>query len=89
MTIWDTDATVWTLGLMVLLVPVLIVAIRTSGATAQAKAKSGREQEYQRLTEQAVYSHELTRQKLEEVARQLADISVRVTSVERLLKEVE
>lgn len=89
MTFYDPDAVVWTLGSLILIVPVLIVAIRQSGATARAKAQLAREQEYQRLTELSVTAQELTDQKLGEIAAQLTDISARVTSVERSLKEIE
>ncbi|MFB7645992.1 hypothetical protein ACFC0S_33975 [Streptomyces sp. NPDC056084] len=89
MTFYDPDTLVWTLGSLVLIVPVLIVAIRQSGATARAKAKLAREREYQRLTELALNTQELTDQKLSEIAVQLAEIRASVTSVERSLKEIE
>ncbi|MFJ1843787.1 hypothetical protein [Streptomyces sp. NPDC088146] len=89
MTFYDPDALVWTLGSLVLIVPVLIVAIRQSGATSRAKAKLAREREYQRLTELALNTQELTDQKLGEIVVQLAEIRASVTSVERSLKEIE
>ncbi|MFB7916760.1 hypothetical protein [Streptomyces sp. NPDC056061] len=89
MTFYDPDAVVWALGSLVLIVPVVIVAIRQSGATTRAKAQLAREREYQRLTELSVTAQEVTDQKLGEIAAQLADISRRVTSVEWSLKEIE
>ncbi|MFF4038459.1 hypothetical protein [Streptomyces sp. NPDC001816] len=89
MRLYDPDTVVWTLGALVLVVPVIIVAIRQSGATARAKAKLAREQEYQRLTELAVSTQQLTDHKLAEISITLADISKRVASMERALKEIE
>ncbi|MFD7840646.1 hypothetical protein [Streptomyces sp. NPDC059761] len=89
MTLYDPDAIVWTLGVLVLIVPVLIVAIRQSGATARTKAQLAREREFQRLTELALNTQELTEHKLGEIALQLEEIRTRVTSVERSLREIE
>ncbi|MFE0510756.1 hypothetical protein [Streptomyces sp. NPDC058964] len=89
MRLYDPDAVVWTLGTLVLIVPVLIVAIRQSGATARTKAQLAREREYQRLTELAVNTQELTDHKLAEISTQLAEIKDRVASMERSLKEID
>ncbi|MFF2962495.1 hypothetical protein ACFVT1_26975 [Streptomyces sp. NPDC057963] len=89
MRFYDPDTIVWTLGALLLVVPVIIVAIRQSGATARAKAKLAREQEYQRLAELTVNTQQLTHHKLAEISIALADISKRVASTERALKEIE
>ncbi|MFI6146502.1 hypothetical protein [Streptomyces sp. NPDC051109] len=89
MTLYDPDAIVWTLGVLVLIVPVLIVAIRQSGATARTTAQLAREREYQRLAELALATQELTEHELGEITVRLEEIRTRVTSVERSLKEIE
>ncbi|MFE2728083.1 hypothetical protein [Kitasatospora sp. NPDC059327] len=89
MTIYDSDAIILTLGALLLIAPVMIVAIRQRAATSRAKEVLAREQDYQRLAQTSVSVQELTDQKLTEIAIQLADISARMESVERTLKEID
>ncbi|MFE4977254.1 hypothetical protein ACFRAR_34750 [Kitasatospora sp. NPDC056651] len=89
MTIYDSDAIILTLGALLLIVPVAIVAIRQRAATSRAKEVLAREQDYRHLTQTSVSVQELTDQKLTEIAIQLADISARLESVERTLKEID
>ncbi|MGW6055198.1 hypothetical protein [Streptomyces sp. NPDC055189] len=87
--IYDLDAIIFTLGGLLLLVPVIIVALRQRGKTQRAEAQLAREQDYRRLTELAVTTQELTDHKLTDIAAQLSDMRSRVESMERTLKDVE
>ncbi|GHB72989.1 hypothetical protein GCM10010377_74360 [Streptomyces viridiviolaceus] len=87
--IYDLDGIILTLGGLLLLTPVIIVALRQRGKTQRAEAVLAREQEYRRLTEMALTTQELTDQRLLEISTQLADMRSRVESMERTLKEVE
>lgn len=87
--IYDLDAIIFTLGGLLLLAPVIIVALRQRGKTQRVEAQLAREQDYRRLTELAVTTQELTDHKLTDIAAQLSDMRSRVESMERTLKDVE
>ncbi|WP_367048456.1 hypothetical protein [Streptomyces sp. Je 1-332] len=89
MNIYDLDAIVFTLGGLLLLVPVVIVALRQRGKTQRVEAQLARDQDYRRLTELAVTTQELTDHELTDIAAQLSDMRSRVESMERTLKDVE
>ncbi|MFI6090673.1 hypothetical protein [Streptomyces sp. NPDC051218] len=89
MNIYDLDAIIFTLGGLLLLVPVVIVALRQRGKTQRVEAQLARDQDYRRLTELAVTTQELTDHKLTDIAAQLSDMRSRVESMERTLKDVE
>ncbi|QES52132.1 hypothetical protein DEJ50_03790 [Streptomyces venezuelae] len=86
---YGLDGIILTLGGLLLLTPVIIVALRQRGKTQRAEAVLAREQEYRRLTEMALTTQELTDQKLLLISTQLADMRTRVESMERILKDVE
>ncbi|MEU0391497.1 hypothetical protein ABZ208_01670 [Streptomyces sp. NPDC006208] len=87
--IYGLDGIILTLGGLLLLTPVIIVALRQRGKTQRAEAVLAREQEYRQLTELALTTQELTDQRLSEISTQLADMRSRVESMERTLKDVE
>ncbi|MET9775337.1 hypothetical protein ABZ023_13945 [Streptomyces sp. NPDC006367] len=87
--IYDLNGIIITLGVLLLLTPVIIVALRQIGKTQRAKAVLAREQEYRRLTEMALTTQELLDQRLSEISAQLGDVRARVESMERTLKDVE
>ncbi|MET8683138.1 hypothetical protein ABZV77_02895 [Streptomyces sp. NPDC004732] len=86
---YDVDGVVLTLGALLLLALVAMVALHQRGKTKRAEAVLTRDQEYNRLTELAVTTQELTGQQLQDISAQLADMRSRVESMERTLREVE
>ena len=80
----DTDwqEVIGTIGIFILVTSVIVVSIWQVAATARARAVLAREKEYRQLADRAVVVQEATE-------RQLGEMQARLTSVERLLKDVE
>lgn len=77
------------IGIFALVTTVIAVAITQLGATWRAKAALAREQEYRTLADTATRAQEETAARLAETREQLSELTSRMTSVERVLKEVE
>ncbi len=82
-----------TLYLLTLCLPlgtVLVVfGMRYFALTQQAKARLANDEAYRRIAEQAAGSQSQTAASLAAIQASLAEVGVRLTSVEKVLKEVE
>ena len=76
-------------GIFALLTTVISVTVVQVASSWRAKAVLAREDGYRQLAETAVRSQESTERQLTELGTRLAGIETRMTSVERVLKEVE
>ncbi|MEO3827724.1 hypothetical protein [Actinomadura sp. B10D3] len=86
---WIVEDVVSVIGVFVLLTTVITVGIRQYAAVKRARAEAERDQDHRKLAEAALLVQENTELQLREIAVHLADISTRVESLERILKEVE
>lgn len=72
---------------------VMVVAIwqigTQIGASRRAKAALARDTEYRTIAERALAAQETTEGRLADVAGQLAEMNLRVTAIERVLKDAE
>ena len=84
-----TVGTLFGLGFMLLVTAVTVVIIWQVAVSIRARAAVSREQEYRRLADQAVATQETAQRQLAELNDRMADIQVRMASLERVLKEVE
>lgn len=76
-------------GVFVLIITVTTVGIWQLAATWRAKAALARESEYKLLAERSVAAQESSERRLSELGERVAEMQVRIQSVERILKEVE
>lgn len=67
---------------------VLIVVIWQGMITARSRASVAREEAYRTLAERATAAQEQTAADQEKIAEGMADLRVRVASIEKLLREV-
>jgi hypothetical protein len=86
---WVFEDVVSVIGVFVLLTTVITVGIRQFAGVRRARTEADRDQDYRKLAETALLLQENTELHLREMAVHLADISARVESLERILKEVE
>lgn len=86
---YDPEGVIITLGGLLLVTLVVVVALLQRGRTQRAEAVLIHEQECRRLAELAVSTQELTDQRLQEISTQLTDVRARIESMERILKDVE
>jgi hypothetical protein len=77
------------LGTLVLGTVVLVVMIRQVGNLMVARTNIAREEEYQRLATQSLEAQRRSVDAQELLTRQVTELTTRLTSVERLLKQVE
>lgn len=85
----DVAEAVGAIGIFAMLIIVLVAVISRIAPTWRARAELARDQEYRALAEQAARTQqELTRQ-LGELSGRLTTMETRMTSVERLLREVD
>jgi len=84
-----TVGTLFGLGFMLLVTAVTVVVIWQVAASIRARAAVSREQEYRRLADEAVATQETAQRQLAGLNDRMADIQVRMASLERVLKEVE
>lgn len=77
------------IGLFTLVITVVTVVIVQVAATLRARATVSREAEYKTLAEAAVRAQEGTERQLAELGQRLVTMESRMTSLERLLKEVD
>lgn len=77
------------IGLFTLVTTVIVVTIVQVATSWRAKATLAREVEYRKLAETAVRTQESTERQLAELGERMADLQARMSSLERILKEVE
>jgi len=77
------------IGLFLLATAVLTTLIWQFGATWRAKVGLAREQEYRALAEAAVRAQEASEKRLADMDTQLGVLREQLSSVERVLKQVE
>ncbi len=68
---------------------IAIVVIWQVGTSRRAKAALARDTELRRIAERAVATQEATEGRLTQVTNQLAEMDLRVATVERILKDAE
>ncbi|MBL7490018.1 hypothetical protein I6A60_05885 [Frankia sp. AgB1.9] len=86
---WSIDGMVWTFGSMI--ISLLFVGLLAWFLVARSRAKVAlsKESSYRTLANDATDAQYQTSEKLTDIGKQLADLTGRLTSVERLLREVE
>jgi hypothetical protein len=67
----------------------LVFAMRSLSAIQQAKARLSREEDYRVLAQKAVASESDKATALSSIASTLAEVSTRLSAIEKILKEVE
>jgi hypothetical protein len=77
------------IGIFALLITVITVTVWQVAATWRARAALARDQEYKHLAETALRVQAETDRQLVAIEARLTETRDRLTSVERLLKEVE
>lgn len=85
----DWTEIVGVVGLFVLVIAVILTVIIQVSRTLRARMAAGREGEYKALAEAAVRTQEGTERQLAELGGRLAAMESRMTSLERVLKDVE
>ncbi|KJE20628.1 hypothetical protein FF36_05054 [Frankia torreyi] len=86
---WSIDGMVWTFGSLI--VSLLFVAVIAWYAVARSRMKVAlsKESNYRELADGATDAQYQTSAKLTDIGKQLAEMSGRLTSLERILREVE
>jgi hypothetical protein len=77
------------LGVLVLGTIILVAVIRQAGAIWAAREASSRESEYKKLLAQATNYQRRSVAEQEKLASQLSEVTARLTSIERILQQVE
>lgn len=81
------------LGIMTIAALVAVVIIwqvfRTRQATIESRAQIAQEEAYRRLAEESTSVQKRTASELDQLTEGMADLRVRVASIERMLREVE
>ncbi|MBE1486081.1 hypothetical protein [Plantactinospora soyae] len=85
----DWTEVVGAFGVFVLLTTVVTTIIVQLARTLRARAILAREDKYKTLAETAVRTQEGTERQLAELGSRLAAMETRMTSLERVLKDVE
>jgi hypothetical protein len=97
----ETENEVWSgwgsvffvLGIMMIFAVVASVLIwqifRTRQATIESRARIAQEEAYRRLAEEATSVQNRTAAELSQLTEGMADLRVRVATIERVLREVE
>ena len=67
----------------------VLAVILQVGSSRRARATAARDDELRRIAERAVGAQEATEKRLAEITEQLAVMSQRLTTVERVLKDAE
>ena len=76
------------LGTIILATIVLVVIIKYGSQILQARVTATSVDQYRKVAEQATAAQERTAELEEQIVRELADVRERVTSMEKLLREV-
>ena len=83
----------FTLGMMAIFAVVASILIwqvfRTRQATIESRAQIAREEAYRRLAEESVSVQNRTAAELAQLTEGMADLRVRIATIERMLREVE
>ena len=78
------------MALMAIIIMMVIWQVfRTRQATIESRATIAHEEAYRRLAEEATSVQNRTAAELNQLTEGMADLRVRVTNIERLLREVE
>jgi hypothetical protein len=85
----DWAEVVGAVGIFVFITTVITVIIVQVATTMRAKAALAREDEYRKLTERAVLLQEAIEKRLVALDEQAGQTQTRLTSIERILKQVE
>jgi hypothetical protein len=85
----DWAEVVGAFGIFAFITTVITVMIVQVATTIRAKAALAREDEYRKLTERAVLLQEAIEKRLVALDEQAGQTQTRLTSIERILKQVE
>jgi len=85
----DWAEVVGAVGIFAFITTVVTVIIVQVATTIRAKATLTREDEYRKLAEKAVQLQEATEKRLVTLDEQAQQTQARLTSIERILKQVE
>jgi uncharacterized glyoxalase superfamily metalloenzyme YdcJ len=85
----DWTEVVGAIGIFTLLTTVITVTIVQLATSWRAKAMLAREDSFRTIAEASVRAQEQTERHLAELGTRLAELDSRMTSLERILKEVE
>ncbi|NGO07976.1 hypothetical protein G5C60_10020 [Streptomyces sp. HC44] len=85
----DSDGMIWSFGSMGFILVCAMLVIWPTIAVWRAKTTMSRESDFKSIAEKAVMAQQDMERELVEVRLQLNDMSDRVKSVERVLKDVE
>jgi len=85
----DDDGMIWSFGSMGFILACALLVIWPTIAVWRAKSTMSRESDYKSIVEKSVMAQQDMERELVEVRLQLNDMSDRVKSVERVLKDVE
>jgi hypothetical protein len=85
----DGDGMIWSFGSMGFILACALLVIWPTIAVWRAKSVMSRESDYKSIAEKAVMAQQDVERELVEVRLQLNDMSDRVKTVERVLKDVE
>ncbi|MFI8093431.1 hypothetical protein ACIF9R_34840 [Streptomyces sp. NPDC086080] len=85
----DSDGMIWSFGSMGFILVCALLVIWPTIAVWRAKSMMSRESDFRSIAEKAVTAQQDMERELVEVRLQLNDMSDRVKSVERVLKDVE
>lgn len=85
----DWAEVVGAVGIFAFITTVITAIIVQVATTVRAKAALAREDEYRKLTERAVLLQEAIEKRLVALDEQAGQTQARLTSIERILKQVE
>ncbi|MFE5892064.1 hypothetical protein [Streptomyces sp. NPDC056468] len=85
----DSDGMIWSFGSMGFILVCALLVIWPTIAVWRAKTVMSRESDYKSIAEKAVIAQQDVERELVEVRLQLNDMSDRVKTVERVLKDVD
>jgi hypothetical protein len=85
----DWTEVVGAVGIFAFIITIITVIIVQVATTMRAKAALAREDEYRKLAERAVVLQEAIEKRLVALDEQVGQAQTRLTSIERILKQVE
>ncbi len=77
------------MGFAILFLTLVVVVIISLIKVAQAKVQSDKEEMYEKLARDAVEAQKDTARLNEKIVEEMAELKKRLSSIERILKEVE
>lgn len=84
-----SEEIIWGLSGMIFLILLIAVLFIPFSKIAQTKLQSDKEKIYQKLASDAVETQKETAQLNKKLAEEMEEVKKRLTSIERILKEVE